>query len=243
MGCIQSGAPINIVRLTYRAGVPTARVLPSDEILELMRNPLLRSTGVLNGLFYEHVIVTESDTDRAFYEEVNERLLRYKPEWGMPNCLFLNSQGKHTLQTIIQPLRKLGIPAAGIVDVDVLKDRGAQWSGIMDGINMPQTSRQAVATLRTAIKAEIDATQLDMKRDGGIAVLKGDPREAAETQLLPLIFQCRRFADDPVAEPRRAAAAETEVSDLTNKKLLLEMAQTWVKLAELERAKKSNDNN
>jgi hypothetical protein len=34
-----------------------------------------------------------------------------------------------------------------------------------------------------------------------------------------------------------------EVSDLTNKKLLLEMAQTWVKLAELERAKKSNDNN
>ena len=34
-----------------------------------------------------------------------------------------------------------------------------------------------------------------------------------------------------------------EVSDLTNKKLLLEMAQTWVKLAEPERAKKSNDNN
>jgi len=34
-----------------------------------------------------------------------------------------------------------------------------------------------------------------------------------------------------------------EVSDLQNKKLLLEMAQTWVKLAELERAKKSNDNN
>ncbi len=45
---------------------------------------------------------------------------------------------------------------------------------------------------------------------------------------------------------RRAAEClrmEHEVSDLTNKKLLLEMAQTWVKLAELERAKKSNDNN
>ena len=35
-----------------------------------------------------------------------------------------------------------------------------------------------------------------------------------------------------------------EVRDLTNKKLLLEMAQTWVKLAEQERAaKKSNNKN
>jgi ABC-type cobalamin/Fe3+-siderophores transport system ATPase subunit len=181
MGCIQSGAPINIVRLTYRAGVPTARVLPSAEILELMRNPLLRSIGVLNGLFYEHVIVTESDADRAFYQEINERLLRFRPDWGIPNCLFLNSQGKHTLQTIIRPLRKLGIPAAGIVDVDVLKDTGAQWSGILDGANIPQTSRQSFAALRTAIKAAIDATNLNMKRDGGIAVLTGDPLEAAES--------------------------------------------------------------
>ena len=181
MGCIQSGAPINIVRLTYRAGVPTARVLPSAEILELMRNPLLRSTGVLNGLFYEHVIVTESDADRAFYQEINERLLRFRPEWGVPNCLFLNSQGKHTLQTIMRPLRKLGIPAAGIVDVDVLKDTGAQWSGVLDGANIPQTSRQSFAALRTAIKTAIDATSLNMKRDGGIAVLAGDPREAAES--------------------------------------------------------------
>jgi hypothetical protein len=181
MGCIQSGAPINIVRLTYRAGVPTARVLPSTEILELMRNPLLRSIGVLNGLFYEHVIVTESDADRAFYQEINERLLRFKPEWGVPNCLFLNSQGKHTLQTIMRPLRKLGIPAAGIVDVDVLKDTGTQWSGILDGANIPQTSRQSFAALRTAIKTAIDATNSNMKRDGGIAVLTGDPREAAES--------------------------------------------------------------
>ncbi|MCC6588294.1 MAG: AAA family ATPase, partial [Bryobacterales bacterium] len=85
VGCIQSGAPINIIRLTYRGGVATARVLPSDEILELMRHPLLRSTGVLSGLFYEFVVVTESDADRAFYQEVNERLLQLNPGWGIPN--------------------------------------------------------------------------------------------------------------------------------------------------------------
>jgi hypothetical protein len=124
MGCIQSGAPVNIIRLTYRSGVATARVLPSTEILQLMRNPLLRSTGVLSGLFYEFVVVTEADADRAFYQEVNERLLRFKPEWGIQNCLFINAQNKQTVQTIMRPLRKLGIPAAAIVDVDVLKEGG-----------------------------------------------------------------------------------------------------------------------
>src|SRR5579884_910000 len=105
MGCIQSGAPINIVRLTYLNGIPTARTLPNSKILRLMRNPLLRSTGVLNGLFYQSVVVTESDSDRAFYQEINERLLRYHANRGIPNCLFLNAQNKQTTHQIIQPLR------------------------------------------------------------------------------------------------------------------------------------------
>lgn len=180
MGCIQSGAPINIVRLTYRSGIATARVLPSAEILELMRNPLLRSTGVLNGLFYEFVVVTESDADRAFYQEINERLLRFKPEWGIPNCLFLNAQGKDTVHTIIRPLRKLGIPAAGIVDIDVLKIGGVPWTNFMDAANIPQANRNALATLRANIKAAMVATGKDMKRDGGIAILPQGDKEAAE---------------------------------------------------------------
>jgi hypothetical protein len=103
MGCIQAGVPLNIVRLTYRQGVATARVLPSDDIVRLMRNPLLRSTGVLGALFYEFVVVTESDADRAFYQEINERLLRLGGTNGIPNCLFLNAQNKQTVHHIIVP--------------------------------------------------------------------------------------------------------------------------------------------
>lgn len=179
MGCIQSGAPVNIIRLTYRSGVATARVLPSNEILELMRNPLLRSTGVLSGLFYEFVVVTESDADRAFYQEVNERLLRFKSEWGIPNCLFINAQNKQTIQTIIRPLRQLGIPAAGIVDVDVIKDGGANWTNLLSSANVPSIAHGALATMRIAVKQAMEVTGLDMKRDGGVAILKLPEQEAA----------------------------------------------------------------
>ncbi|PYP85547.1 MAG: ATPase [Candidatus Angelobacter sp. Gp1-AA117] len=183
MGCIQSGSPVNIIRLTYRASVATARVLHNDNILRLMRNPLLRSTGVLNGLFYEFVVVTESDTDRAFYQEINERLLRFTPSAGIPNCLFLNAQNKQTVQTLIRPLRDLGIPAAAIVDVDVLKDGGATWSGFLEGGCVPQIDRQAMANIRAAVKSKLEATGKNMKRDGGIDLLSGEDKEAAKNLL------------------------------------------------------------
>ena len=180
MGCIQSGAPIDIVRLTYRDKVATARILPNEQILRLMRNPLMRSTGVLNGLFFEHVVITESDSDRAFYQEINERLLRFEPESGIRNCLFLNAQNKQTVHLLSRPLRSLGIPTACIVDVDVLKEGGAVWSSLLGGGLVPEKTCQALGSLRAEVNSAIGGTGKDMKRDGGTAILKGDEKAAAD---------------------------------------------------------------
>lgn len=183
MGCIQSGAPVNIVRLTYRGGVATARILPSQDLLRIMRHPLLRSTNVLSGLFYEFVVITESDADRAFYQEINERLLEFSPDRGIPNCLFINAQNKQTVQTIIKPLRHLGIPAAAIVDIDVLKEGGANWANLLRGANVPEASHEGLATSRATIKRLIEETGRDMKRDGGLAVLDAASCEAGQNLL------------------------------------------------------------
>lgn len=179
MGCIQSGVPVNIVRLTYRDNVPTARILSSEKIVTLMRNPLLRSAGVLEGLFYEFVVVTESDTDRAFYQEINERLLREKSDWGIPNCLFLNAQNKQTVPTILKPLRELGIPTVGIVDIDVLKDGGQSWKKFLDSGFIPESQQCSLASLRLAIKTKFDESSKEMKCDGGIDILTIKDKEAA----------------------------------------------------------------
>lgn len=183
MGCIHSGAAVNIVRLTYRGNVATARALPCDEILQLMRNPLLRSTGVLSALFYENVVITEGDADRAFYQEVNERLLSCNSEFGIPNCLFLNAQNKQTIETIMRPLRRLGIPTAAIVDVDIIKEGGKNWSSFLSAGGIQEMAIHSWATLRTSLMQKIKDIpgDKDFKKNGGIYVLDQQSQESAST--------------------------------------------------------------
>lgn len=178
MGCVQGGVPINIVRLTYDYSTATARLLPKDKLTPLMRNPLLRSIGVLNALFYSAVIVTEADADRAFYQEINERLLLANDPRGIEGCLFLNAQNKQTVWDIVHPLRELGIPAAGIVDIDVLKEGGAVWQKPMTGAFFPPISHTPLGMERKALNDAFVAAGRNMKTDGGIEILPPSEKEA-----------------------------------------------------------------
>jgi hypothetical protein len=196
MGCIQSGVAINIVRLAYLNGIATARLLPSSKILKMMRDPLLRSVGLLDALFYEFVIVTEADSDRAFYQEINERLLTYGEGRGISNCLFLNAQNKQTIHQIIGPLRELGIPCAGIVDVDVVKEGGTNWTSLMASAIIPSVTINSTQTSRSHIKQKFDEAGRDFKKYGGVAVLGIEDQESCNNLFDELdrygIFTVRR---------------------------------------------------
>lgn len=178
MGCVQSGVGVNIVRVTYDHHLATARLLRRDELAHLMRNPLLRSVGVLNALFYNAVVVTESDADRAFYQEINERLLAANDPRAIVGCLFLNAQNKQTVWDIVKPLRNLGIPAAGVVDIDVLKEGGTVWNKPLQGAFIPPLSHPALQTERGALLQAFKASGKDMKREGGVSLLSASDQEA-----------------------------------------------------------------
>lgn len=179
MGAILSGATVNIIRLTYEGGVGTARLLPSTELTKLMQDPLLRSVGVLAGLFYNYVIVGEADSDRAFYQEINERLLAADDSRGIQHVLFLNADNKQTIPRITEPLRKLGIPAAGIVDIDIIKDGGQEWTRQLGACNIPSSEYPSFATRRKNVLDFFAAKDPNFKTKGGIALLSGTEHEAA----------------------------------------------------------------
>jgi hypothetical protein len=180
MGAILSGAKVNIVRLTHADGIGTARLLSSADLTKLMRDPLLRSAGVLAGLFYDHVIVAEADADRAFYQEINERLLAAQDPRGIAHALFLNAENKQTISRIVEPLRKLGIPTAAIADIDVINEGRGQWTRHLKACAIPAEEHQPYGTRRGRTLGALESKSDKFKTAGGIELLLGSEREAAE---------------------------------------------------------------
>jgi energy-coupling factor transporter ATP-binding protein EcfA2 len=174
-GCVQSEVPLNIVRLTYHNKVATARVLEHSRLVSLMRNPLLRSMGLLNGIFFEAVVVAEADRDRAFYEEINKRCLDFGHPGGIPDCLFLNAQNWQTTK-IIGPLRELGIPAAAVIDLDIVcEEAGTAFQFLLEAAGVPSPTRSSLGQLRGNVRPPKDKYG-DLKRRGTSA-LSGEQQQ------------------------------------------------------------------
>lgn len=180
MGCVETGE-VNVVRLTYKQEVPSARLLPAGDLRQMMRDPLLRSTGILSALFHEGAIVCEGDADRAFYQEINHRLITAEST-GADNSIFLNAQGKDTIPRMIKPLREMGIPAAAIVDVDILKTSNT-FINLLEAAMVPGSLRQSYGGLRGTLNGKLISKDNEYKTKGGIRLLDTEDREAAQTLL------------------------------------------------------------
>ena len=183
MGCVQSGKRVNVVRLTWRAGVATARLLSADKLDAMMRDPLLRSTGVLGALFHEGAIICEADADRVFYAEVNERLLAAR-QGGADGCIFLNAQNKQTIRRILRPLREMGIPAVAVVDLDLLKGR-EDFRDLLKAAFVPQAFWEPWEERRVRLDQKLKGERY---KEGGVYTLARDVRDVAE-ELLELLGQ------------------------------------------------------
>jgi ABC-type cobalamin/Fe3+-siderophores transport system ATPase subunit len=182
MGCVQTNRRINIIRLTYKQGVGTATYLPAAEVQQMMRNPFLRSAGVLSSLFYEGAVVGESDVDRAFYQEINQRNVEVGAG-GMRNVVFLNANGKDSLRHIIAPLRRMGIPAAAVVDLDIIEP--GTFKLLLESANVPRALIDTWAQLKDKINDEFKRLNIRPKTTG-LGALGGGVLEAANAIIISL---------------------------------------------------------
>jgi len=180
MGCLNSHSPVNMIRLTNQFSGSTARLLTNRNIGGLIKNPLLHSFDLLRALFYDFAIVTISSASRAFYQEINERLINSNSNVGIKSCLFLSAHDNLTAKTIVQSLRVLGVPTALVVDIDILNDTGEIWANVLKSVFIPQSERQELAELRRTVKASFDESGKDMRQDGGIEILEKSHKVAAK---------------------------------------------------------------
>jgi hypothetical protein len=178
MGCLESGSDTAIVRLGYEDGVATARQLPAADVQRLAQDPFLRSTDVLRALFHRGAVVCESDTDRVVYDEMNRRLLDQGR--GVRDVLFLNTQGDSNVRNVVGSLRQLGVPAAAIVDLDVI--RSTVWHPLLAACGVSQERRRQLDPERLHLRDVFDALAKSAQAVGGPNPLKRGGIEALDAK-------------------------------------------------------------
>ncbi|TBR12260.1 MAG: ATP-binding protein [Candidatus Nitrosotenuis sp.] len=163
MGCLESSTHVKIIRLSYDRKIGTVKELDVSDVLKIMRDPLLRSTDTLNALFHKSAIITESDGDRVFYNEINRKLQSI--EKNIDDVVFLNSHGKDDMHRIAGALRKIGIPSACIYDLDIVKIQSNQWRERLKILNVPNSEIEHFEEERRFLLTELQKIKKDGQPD------------------------------------------------------------------------------
>lgn len=115
-------ADVSVVRITRPADLENrvAQVDP-ESIRSLYRDPLLRYSRILDGIFYKGVVLCEAESDCTYYSAA---LTAYEGEdsLGASDLLFTHCGGKDRLQRAFEALDAAKVPTAVIADIDLLSD-------------------------------------------------------------------------------------------------------------------------
>lgn len=136
-GLIEGGSnKVRIVRLRRDGDVNRVKELSNAETTAVAKDTLTRFSGVFDGIFFEHVVICESDADCMFYQSILNL-----PEISgsrRPDVLFVHTSGKHRMSKLAATLRSLDVPVSVIADIDILNDEsvfrklflqlGGEWS-------------------------------------------------------------------------------------------------------------------
>mgnify|MGYP003675138401 CR=1 FL=1 len=172
MGCVAGTPAVNIVRLTFKGGKPTARLLSHERLNKIIKSPVMRSTGVLSALFHEGAVVCEGDSDRALYQEINDRIATVDKNQSA-EALFINAHSKQSTAKIAGPLREMGIPATIVVDFDIFKDN-SDFKYMLSDLRIPQVLASGWCQTKALISKYCNENNVDWKKRGVLDISDSD---------------------------------------------------------------------
>ncbi|QDY99071.1 ATP-binding protein [Nitratireductor mangrovi] len=161
-GCLDATARVTIVRLAYKDGRSRGLQISSDTLAQILKDPRIRSSSFVSGLFHDGVVVTEDDSDRVFYENIYGRLLRDKAT--LPMLQFVNVNGKSAMAKVTGPLNKFGVPAVALPDIDFLKAGGGEFEALLRAAGCSPSELIEMQRLRQSLRTQIASK--DFKKRG-----------------------------------------------------------------------------
>ena len=145
---------VRIIRLTRSGSTNKTVELNNADLKRFWRDPILRHSNLLDGVFHDGVILCEADTDCQFYSAVLEALITTQPSTRRLHLQFAHVGGKHRFPTVIPALRCLGVPIRVVADFDILSS-DSPLRVIVDALGEPWSYVEAeFKILHAAMKGQ-----------------------------------------------------------------------------------------
>lgn len=158
-GILSKNQDVNIIRITQPETYKNKISVLNKEVLEnIIHNPLLRVSRILEGLFCEKVVITEAEADELIYQELIEKT------FTQSGLYFAHGQNKQTLADIAALYDKIGIAYEIITDFDVLRVND-EFNEFLNIMKLDETTKQQyrkyIGELRTKIEGDVSTEGLD----------------------------------------------------------------------------------
>ena len=115
----EDSSRVKIIKIDRNDNNNTFSLVNNDSISNISSDKNLKYTNILNGLFYNQVVLCENESDCKFYSAVleQESLAIYQ------NTLFCAVGGKEQFKKIVPLLKELNIEYKIIADIDLISNR------------------------------------------------------------------------------------------------------------------------
>lgn len=149
-GILSKSSDVQIIRITRpRLNSNKFTFIQKETLNKVLETPLLRVSRVLEGIFCEKVVLTESEADELIYQEFIEKVF---PESGLH---FVHAQNKQTLGDIAQLYREIGVAFEILVDFDILREP-KEFTKLMTSIGIPIEMSSKFSQYAAQLRVQVD---------------------------------------------------------------------------------------
>lgn len=113
---------LKIIRVTRDGNRNFFSLLDNEKIQRIWSDPLLRYSNIMNAIFYDVTVVTESNADCKFYKALIDFLM--KDNKVHRDVFFVESGGKQRLHIICDALESLNMEYRVTPDFDIFRQDG-----------------------------------------------------------------------------------------------------------------------
>lgn len=110
---------VKIIKIDRFENENRFNLVDNDSVAEIANDKNLRYTNILDGLFYDRLVLCENESDCKFYSAILENLDLVKYQ----NSLFCAVGGKHQFKKVVPLLKKLNIQYSIIADIDLINSK------------------------------------------------------------------------------------------------------------------------